>query len=133
MTALILATKSRFSFLGSHIADVRYGIAGVVGWFDERVRERVAFAALCLVAALVGLYVVSVNIILGEGGKIGLLERALRGEEVALLDAEEAYALQSSVEQLKKYEVVRTMEDVGRVEYVRLGSPSLVEVFQPLP
>lgn len=133
MTALILATKSHFSFLGSRIAVFRYGIGGAAARFDETERERVALVVLCAIAALLCLYVVSVNIILGEGVTIGLLERVLRSEEIAFLNVETVFAAQSSAEQLKKYDIVRTMEDVGRVEYVRLGSPSFVEAFQPLP
>lgn len=133
MTAFILATKSNFSLLGSRIAVFRYGIGSAVARFDEAVRDRIALFAICALAALLCFYVVSVNIILGEGGKIGALERAIRGEKIALLDAEADFAIRSSAEQLKKYVPVRMMEDVGRVAYVRLASPSLVEAFQPFP
>lgn len=133
MAALILATKSNFSFLGSRIAVFRYGIGSAVARFDGASRERVAVAVFCVAALLLCFYAVSVNIILGEGGKIGAFERAVRNEEIALLDAETDFAVQSSAEQLKKNEVVRTMEDIGAVAYVRLGAPSLVEASHLLP
>lgn len=133
MSTLLLATKSYFSFFGFRVAGIRYGVLSVAAWFDETARERIALVVLCAVALLVCLYVVSVNIILGEGGTIGILERALRNEQIILLDMETAFAVQSSVEQLKKYDVVRNMEDTGKIEYVHLGSPSLVDASHALP
>lgn len=133
MSTLLLATKSHLSFFGSRMAVFRYGVLSVAARFDERARERAAFATLCIAALLLCLYVVSVNIILGEGGQIGILERAFRNETILLLDAETAFAVQSSAEQLKKYDVVRSMEDAGKIEYVRLGSPSLVDISHALP
>lgn len=133
MTALILATKSHLSFFGSRTAGFRYGVLSAAARFGERARERAAFAILCIAALFLCLYVVSVNIILGEGGQIGILERALRNETILLLDAETAFAVQSSAEQLKKYDIVRSMEDAGTIEYVRLGDPALVDASYPFP
>lgn len=133
MTALILATKAHLSFFGSCVADFRSGVLSVAAWLDETARERIALVVLCAAALLVCLYIVSVNVILGEGGRIGILERVFRNETIILLDAETAFAVQSSVEQLKKYDVVRSMEDTGRIEYMRMNSPSLVEASHLLP
>ncbi|MDO8599998.1 MAG: hypothetical protein Q7R73_00035 [bacterium] len=133
MTALILATKSHLSFWGSRIAFVRQEIFGAGRRFDDTARERFSLVLFGAVLLLLCFYVVSVNVILGEGGTIGFLERAIRTEEISLLDTETVFAVQSSAEQLKKYEVVRRMEEIGKVEYVRLGSPSLVDVSHILP
>lgn len=127
MTALILATKSHFSFWGSRIVLIRREILTVGGRFDDSARERMSFFLLFVTALLLFSYVVSVNIILGEGGRIGLFERAIREERIILLDKETAFAAQSSVEQLKKYDTVRRMVEVGTVQYVQLNSPALVD------
>lgn len=133
MTALLLATKSHISFFGSRFAGARYGVFGAVARFDETVRERVLRAVWRMAAVLLCLYVVSVNGVVREGGNIGVLERAIRSESVAVLDAETALVAQASAEQLKKNNIVRMMEDIGRIDYVRLGSPSLAEAPHALP
>lgn len=133
MTALILATKSHFSFLGAQAGFFRHGVLGAGGYFNDAARERISLLFFCIIALLLCVYVVSVNVILGEGGNISTLERAIREESTAVLDIETIFSAQSSAEQLKKYDVVRRMEEIGGVEYVRLGGPSLVEVSHALP
>lgn len=133
MTALILATKSHFSFLGAQADFFRQGVFGAGGYFNDAARERISLLFFCIVALLLCSYVVSVNVILGEGGSISILERAIREEHIAILGIETIFSAQSSAEQLKKYDVVRRMEEIGGVRYVRLGSPSLVDISHALP
>jgi hypothetical protein len=133
MTALLLATKSHFSFLGSCVLFVREEIFGAYARFGDAARGSFAIVLCAAAVLLLLLYAVSVNMILGEGNAIGVLERAVQKEEIALLDAETAFAAKSSVEQLKKYDAVSKMIEAGRVVYVRMDGSSFVDALPAFP